>query len=112
MHEGIVGGPRLAYFMDQIAPIRARMAPRFQAVQRDGGLPQFTDDTFLLALLMLGTVPFALTAFSNALCNFDLLTGDQVEQHADRVLATFFPEPRPLATEPSSSSRPSAPDDK
>lgn len=72
MHEGIVGGPRLAYFMQQIAPIRARMAVRFRAVQSEGGLPQFSEDTFLLALLMLGAVPFALGAFSNELCQVDL----------------------------------------
>lgn len=93
MHEGIVGGPRLDYFMAQIAPIRARMAPRFAAVQAAGGLPQFTDDSFLLALLMLGAVPFALGAFSNQLCRVDMAAPDQVELHIDRVLATFFPVP-------------------
>ena len=92
MHEGIVGGPRLDYFMQQIAPIRARLAIRFQAVQREGGLPQFSEDTFLLALLMLGAIPFALGSFSNALCQFDLAAPAQVEAHAERVLATLFPE--------------------
>ncbi|MBK8048025.1 MAG: TetR/AcrR family transcriptional regulator [Anaerolineales bacterium] len=92
LHEGMAGGPRLAYFMEQIAPIRARMAPRFQAMQRAGGLPQFTDDTFLLALMMLGAVPFAVTAFANGLCRVDLLAPDQVEKHVNCVLATLFPE--------------------
>ena len=91
MHEGIVGGPRLDYFMQQIAPIRVRMAVCFQAVQREGGLPQFTEDTFLLALLMLGAVPFALIAFANTLCQVDLRAPDQVEQHAERMLATLLP---------------------
>ena len=69
------------------------MAPRFAAVQAAGGLPQFTDDFFLLALLMLGAVPFALGAFSNQLCGVDMAAPAEVERHIDRVLATFFPDP-------------------
>ena len=89
-HEGIEGGARLDYFMAQIAPLRALMAPLFEAVQREGGLSQFSDESFLLSLLMLGTMPFALAAFSSELCNVDILVEEQIERHADRVIATLF----------------------
>ena len=90
MHEGVEGGPRLDYFMAQLAPLRALMAPLHEAVEREGGLPQFSHETFLLSLLMLGTMPFALAAFSSQLCNVDMLAEEQIERHADRVIATLF----------------------
>lgn len=90
LHEGVVSGPRLDYFLEQIAPLRERMAPLVQTVQQAGMLSQFTHDTFLLSLLMLGAMPFALVAFTNKLCHIDILSADQSEEHADRVMATLF----------------------
>ncbi len=92
MHEGVERGPRLDYFMGQLAPLRTQMDPLIEAVQREGWLLQFSHDTFLLALIMLGVMPLALAAFSYELCNVDILAPEQVEQHADRVIATLFPE--------------------
>ncbi len=90
LHEGVVSGPRLDYFLEQIAPLRERMAPLVQTVQQAGLLSQFTHDTFLLSLLLLGAMPFALVAFTNQLCQIDILATDQIEQHADRVMSTLF----------------------
>ena len=90
MHEGVEGGPRLDYFIAQLAPLRALMAPLHEAVEREGGLRQFSHETFLLSLLMLGAMPFALAAFSSQLCNVDMLAEQQIERHADRVIATLF----------------------
>lgn len=90
MHEGVEGGSRLDYFLEQLAPLHALMAPLHEAVEREGELPQFSQETFLLSLLMLGTMPFALAAFSSQLCNVDILAEEQIERHADRVIATLF----------------------
>lgn len=92
MHEAVEGGPRLTYFLEQMLPIRALIAPLFDAVKQEGYLPQFSHGTFLLALFMLGAMPFAVAAFSNQLCGSDILAADEVELHADRVIATLFPE--------------------
>lgn len=93
MHEGVEGGARLDYFMAQIAPLRALMAPLIDTVQREGRLSQFSEGTFLLSVLMLGTMPFALAALSRELCNVDILAQEQVERHADLVIATLFSDP-------------------
>ncbi len=98
LHEGVEGGPRLDYFLEQIAPLRERIAPLVRSVQQAGGLPQFSHNTFLLALLMMGAMPFALVAFSNQLCALDILAPAQVEQHADRVIATLFCQPANLVS--------------
>ncbi|GAB4207070.1 MAG: hypothetical protein OHK0022_34830 [Roseiflexaceae bacterium] len=90
MHEGVEGGTRLDYFMEQLAPLNVFMTPLHEAVEREGGLPQFSQETFLLSLLMLGAMPFALAAFSSQLCNVDILAEEQIERHADRVIATLF----------------------
>ena len=90
MYEGADGGERLDYFMRHLAPLQALMAPIIATVQREGGLSRYTNETFLLSLLMLGTMPFAMSAFSSALCHVDILTPEQVEQHADQVIATLF----------------------
>jgi AcrR family transcriptional regulator len=92
LHESVEGGPRLSYFMTQLAPLRALMRPLIETVRSEGELPQFSQETYLLALLMLGTMPFALAAFSSTLCAVDMLAPEQVEQHADRVIATLFPD--------------------
>ncbi|HEY1014705.1 MAG TPA: helix-turn-helix domain-containing protein [Herpetosiphonaceae bacterium] len=90
MHESVEGGPRLDYFIAQIAPLRALVTPLLDAVQRGGGLAHFTHDTFLLALLMLGAMPFALAAFSRALSGADLRAAAEIERHADLVIAALF----------------------
>ncbi|MFN8475701.1 MAG: TetR/AcrR family transcriptional regulator [Anaerolineae bacterium] len=90
MHEGVERGPRLDYFMAQLAPLVSQMDPLIEAVQREGMLSQFSHESFLLSLIMLGVMPFAMAAFSSELCNVDILAPEQVEQHADRVIVTFF----------------------
>jgi AcrR family transcriptional regulator len=92
MHEGVERGPRLDYLMAQLAPLRALMDPLIDAVKHEGGLAQFSHETFLLSLLMLGSMPFALAAFSSALCGVDILADEQIERHADRVVATLHPD--------------------
>lgn len=103
VHESVVGGPRLDYFMEQIAPIRAMVAPLIEAVQREGLLRQFTQQNFLLYLFMMGVMPFGLLAFSNAVAGTDLLAEDEVRRHADRVIATLFAEARPGLSVPAAS---------
>jgi AcrR family transcriptional regulator len=90
LHAGVEQGARLDYFMEQLAPLRALMDPLIEAVQRAGGLRQFSHETFLLSLVMWGAMPFAMAAFSSELCNVDMLAEEQVERHADRVIATLF----------------------
>ena len=90
VHESVDGGARLDYFMLQLMPIRRLMDPLISDVQREGGLSQFTHETFLLSLIMLGAMPLGLTAFSNKLCNFDILASDEIEKHADRVIAILL----------------------
>ena len=92
VHEGVEGGPRLDYFMERIAPIRAMMAPLFEAVQAEGRLAQFNHSTFLLFMLAMGALPLALVAFSNRLCNIDILAPDEIERHIDRAIVTLFGE--------------------
>ncbi|HEU5100930.1 MAG TPA: TetR/AcrR family transcriptional regulator [Roseiflexaceae bacterium] len=90
LHAGVERGARLDYFMEQLAPLRALMDPLIGAVQRDGGLRQFSHETFLLSLVMWGAMPFAMAAFSSELCDVDMLAEEQIERHADRVIATLF----------------------
>jgi AcrR family transcriptional regulator len=90
LHAGVESGPRLDYFMEQLAPLRALMDPLIEAVQREGGLRQFSHETFLLSLVMWGAMPFAMAAFSSQLCNVDMLGEVQAERHANRVIATLF----------------------
>lgn len=92
MYESVEGGPRLDYFMTQLAPLRAMMKPLIETVQSAGELTHLSEETFLLSLLMLGAMPFALAAFSSTLCGVDILASEQVEQHADQVIATLFPD--------------------
>jgi AcrR family transcriptional regulator len=90
LHAGVEKGARLDYFMEQLAPLRALMDPLIEAVQREGRLQQFSHDSLLLSLVLWGTMPFALAAFSSELCNVDMLAEEQIERHADRVIATLF----------------------
>jgi hypothetical protein len=73
------------------------MDPLAQAARQEGYLQQFDRQTGLLALLLLGAMPFALSAFTDALCGIDIFAADQVELHAERVVATLLPAPRPLS---------------
>lgn len=93
MYESVEGGARLDYYMAQLAPLKALMTPLFEAVQREGGLAHFrSHETFVLSLLMMGAMPFAMAAFSSKLCNVDILAPEEVERHADRVTATLLPD--------------------
>jgi AcrR family transcriptional regulator len=89
LHAGVENGERLDYFMEQLTPLRALMDPLITAVKREGGLPQFSHESFLLSLVMWGAMPFAMAAFSSELCNLDMLAEEEVERHADRVIATL-----------------------
>ena len=93
IHESVVGGPRLDYFMSQLVPIRQLTAPLVQAVQNDGLLSQFTHESFLLFLLLLGGMPFALSAFTNQLCRIDIFKPDEIDCHVERVIQTLFSAP-------------------
>ena len=93
LHESVVGGPRLEYFMAQIAPIRGLTAPLIRAVQQDGLLQQFSHESFLLFLLLLGALPFALSGFTNQLYNADIFAPEQIESHIERVIQTLFSTP-------------------
>lgn len=91
VHESITGGERLNYFMQQLRPLSAMMQPFFEALRAEGKFQQFSHPTFLLAIISLGILPLALSSFSNALAQIDILTETELELHIQRVIATLMP---------------------
>ncbi len=92
MHEGAKGGARLDHILDGIAPQRALMEPLFLEARRQGFLRRFDGDQFFLFILTAGAMPFALSELTNRLYGADILSEEQAELHADRVISTLFGE--------------------
>jgi AcrR family transcriptional regulator len=90
VHEGEAGGPRLDYLLGRFRPIGERMAPLFARLQAAGALRAFPDNqTFFLAFMTAGAVPFALPALAAAL-GADLRDEVGARAHAARVIEALL----------------------
>ncbi len=91
--EALKDSDRLDHVFQLVWPIHAKIAPLFKVVQRQGHLPNFTNESFFLFVVSLGALPFALAPFSNRLCATDILSKEQRENHANLVIDTLFGRP-------------------
>jgi AcrR family transcriptional regulator len=89
-HEGVSGGTRLDYVVEQLLPLYAHVKTLVQQVHVQGKLRHFTPEAFSLFLAMLGSMPYAFAAYTRHVCGADILTDKQVELYAQQVIATLF----------------------
>jgi TetR/AcrR family transcriptional regulator len=92
MHEGSQQTERLEYIFQKIALLNEQHQTFFNRLSATGVLEQFDKNScFLFVLTNLGLV-FGLTAVSSQYVGGNILSDKQVEAHADRIIATLYPE--------------------
>jgi TetR/AcrR family transcriptional regulator len=92
MFEGAGSSNRLEYIYTQIAMLDEHYKAFFARLAEFGILQQFDHDScFLFLLLNLGLV-FGLTRLSSQYVGGNILSDEQVEAQADRIIATLYPE--------------------
>ncbi len=92
MHEGSQQSERLEYIFKKIASLNELHQHFFDRLLATGVLKQFdTDSCFLFILINFGLV-FGLTAVSSQYVGGNILSDEQVNAHANRIIATLYPE--------------------
>jgi TetR/AcrR family transcriptional regulator len=92
MFEAASSSQRMAYIYEQIAFLDEQYEPFFSRLAAFGVLTQFDHHScFLFLLLNLGLV-FGLTNLSSQYVGGNILSDEQVEAQADRIIATLYPE--------------------
>jgi TetR/AcrR family transcriptional regulator len=91
MHEGSHATERLEYIFKKIASLNEQHKTFFDRLSATGTLNQFNNNTcFFFVLMNLGLV-FGLTAVSSQYVGGNILSDEQVDAHADRMIATLYP---------------------
>ena len=85
-------GPRLDHLLSRIRPIHDLITPVFEQARATGRLQAHDPDSFFIFLVMLGSMPFALSDFSDAFSAEGIRTERGVDAHVERVLSTLFGE--------------------
>jgi TetR/AcrR family transcriptional regulator len=94
LHEGSHQTERLDYIYQKIALLNTQHEEFFKHLLATGALSQFdADSCFLFILMNLGLV-FGLTAVSSQYVGDNILSEEQVEAHANRIIATLYPKTR------------------
>ena len=88
--EALKGSDRLDYILKLILPIHNQIQPLFEMVQKQGYFPNFNPNNFFLFVVSLGAIPFAISPFSNKICETNFLSKSQAKAHADLVIETLF----------------------
>jgi len=88
--EALKDSERLDYLLNMVRPIHDKITPLFKLVQSQGYFSDFNNDNFFLFIVSLGAMPFAMSPFSNKVCNVDILSEAQIQAHADLVIDTLF----------------------
>lgn len=88
--EALKDSERLDYLLDIVRPIHNKITPLFKQVQSQGYFLNFNNDNFFLFIVSMGAIPFAMSPFSNKICNIDILSEKQIQAHADLVIDTLF----------------------
>jgi TetR/AcrR family transcriptional regulator len=91
LSEGVEGGTRLDYILEQLISSQSRMTPLLERVQELGYLTQFSNRTFLLFVLLMGDGPFALPALVRALTGQDVHAPEFLDLHVTMVTDTLLP---------------------
>jgi TetR/AcrR family transcriptional regulator len=92
MHEGSHATERLEYIFKKITSLSERHQTFFDRLSATGMLRQFDKNScFLFILMNLGLV-FGLTAVSSQYVGGNILSDEQVEAHANRIIAILYPE--------------------
>jgi TetR/AcrR family transcriptional regulator len=92
MFEVASSSERMTYIYEQIALLDKQYQPFFARLADFGILKQFDHDScFHFLLLNLGLV-FGLSSLSSHYLGGDILSEEQVEAQADRIIATLYPE--------------------
>lgn len=83
-------GPRLDFLVARMMPIHKTIEPVFLAAQKGGLFQQHDPDSFFIFVLMLGSFPFSLSAFTNEFYRRAIGSKTGIERHIDLVLRTLF----------------------
>jgi TetR/AcrR family transcriptional regulator len=92
MREGVEGGARLDYILEQLIQSQSRLVPLLLEVQKQGQLKQFDPPMFLLFLLLMGDGPLALPALVQAMTGLDVQSPAFLERHIETLIETFLPK--------------------
>lgn len=92
MREGVEGGPRLDYILEQLLKSQSRLVPLLLEVQKQGQLRQFDAPMFLLFLLLIGDGPLALPALVRAMTGHDVQSPAFLERHIATLTETLLPK--------------------
>jgi TetR/AcrR family transcriptional regulator len=92
MYEGSQATERLEYIFKKIASLNAQHQDFFDRLSTTGMLKQFDKNTCFLFVLMNFGLVFGFTAVSSQYVGGNILSDEQVNAHADRILATLYPE--------------------
>lgn len=90
MHEGVRGGPQLAYALESYLPIGETMAPLFRKLQQAGYIQQFDNRSFFLFLLTAGIVPLVMGPLTAWMLHQRQLDAAAANEHVDRILSLVF----------------------
>ncbi len=83
-------GPHLDYLVERMLPLHHAITPVFESVKKAGYLQEHDEDSFFIFLVLLGSVPFALAAFTNKFYRDDIASEAGIDAHINRVLTTLF----------------------
>jgi TetR/AcrR family transcriptional regulator len=85
VHEGAQGGERLTHVLGHLAPLRRLAAPLLERLHAEGHLAGYDVDAFVLLLLGVAALPFALAPLTAAVSGADMAREADVRRHAQRV---------------------------
>jgi TetR/AcrR family transcriptional regulator len=85
VHEGAQGGERLTHVLGHLAPLRRLSAPLLERLHAEGHLAGYDVDGFVLLLLGVAALPFALAPLAAAVGGVDMAREADVRRHAQRV---------------------------
>ena len=91
MREGVEGGSRLDYILEQLLKSQSQIVPLLLEVQQQGQLKQFDPPMFLLFLLLMGDGPLALPALVKAMTGHDVQSPAFLERHIATLTETLLP---------------------
>lgn len=92
--ESLKNSERLDYLLlDTLRPVYDKFTPLFNIVKSQGHFQEFDHESFVLFIISLCAIPFAITPFCNKIYDTESLSEERIKKHADLVISTLFPEP-------------------
>jgi AcrR family transcriptional regulator len=90
VHEGAQGGERLTRVLGHLDPLRRLSAPLLERLHAAGLVTAYDADAFVLLLLGVAVLPFALAPLAAAVSGADMAREADARQHAARVTALLL----------------------